>query len=191
MPTALPVADVRAFSIDDVTTTEIDDAFSVVRLDDGRIRVGIHIAAPGLGIKRDDAIDLIARQRLSTVYMPGDKITMLPDALVDVFTLAEGKKCPAVSLYATLDPTDWSVIETQTRAELVSIDANLRHNDLDALVTEENLAAGAGEYPHKESIELLWQWAQVLERSRMVKRESFGLKPEQNNRVITALECST
>ena len=180
---ALPVADVRAFSIDDVTTTEIDDAFSVVRLADGRIRVGIHIAAPALGIKRDDAIDLIARQRLSTVYMPGDKITMLPDALVDVFTLAEGKNCPAVSLYATLDPTDWSVIETQTRAELVPIDANLRHNDLDALVTEENLAAGAGQYPHKESIQLLWQWAQVLERSRMVKRESFGLKPEQNNRV--------
>src|SRR3546814_4066171 len=76
---ALPVADVSAFSIDDVTTTEIDDAMSVKRLADGRVKVGVHIAAPGLGIKRDDAIDAIARQRLSTVYMPGDKITMLPE----------------------------------------------------------------------------------------------------------------
>lgn len=180
---SLPVADVQAFSIDDITTTEIDDAFSVVPLADGKIRVGIHIAAPGLGIKRNDALDAIARQRLSTVYMPGDKITMLPDELVEAFTLAEGRTCPALSLYATVDPSDWSVVATETRAEAVPIAANLRHNDLDELVTEENLAAGSGDYPHKAEIALLWQWAQVLELGRMAKRESFGLKPEQTNRV--------
>ncbi|MEN3363709.1 MAG: exoribonuclease [Burkholderiales bacterium] len=179
----LPVADVQAFSIDDVTTTEIDDAFSVVTLADGKVRVGIHIAAPALGIRRDDALDAIARQRLSTVYMPGDKITMLPDTLVEAFTLAEGRTCPALSLYVTLDPKDWSVISTETRAEAVPIAANLRHNDLDALVTEENLSAGAGEYPHKADISLIWQWAQILEQGRMAKRESFGLRPEQTNRV--------
>ncbi|HYC43725.1 MAG TPA: RNB domain-containing ribonuclease [Noviherbaspirillum sp.] len=180
---ALPVADVKAFSIDDVTTTEIDDAFSVVHLADGKVRVGIHIAAPGLGIRRNDALDAIARQRLSTVYMPGDKITMLPDELVEAFTLAEGRTCPALSLYATLDPATWTVESTETRAEAVPIAANLRHNDLDEVVTEDNLAAGAGEYAHKAEIELLWQWAQVLEKGRMAKRESFGLKPEQTNRV--------
>nr|WP_217345666.1 RNB domain-containing ribonuclease [Noviherbaspirillum sp. L7-7A]MBV0879979.1 RNB domain-containing ribonuclease [Noviherbaspirillum sp. L7-7A] len=180
---SLPVADVQAFSIDDVTTTEIDDAFSVTRLDDGKVRIGIHIAAPGLGIARNDAIDAIARQRMSTVYMPGDKITMLPDELVAAFTLAEGHTCPALSLYLTLDTTDWSVIASETRSEAVPIAANLRHNDLDELVTEDNLAQGAGDYPYKEEIGLLWQWAQVLEQGRQVKRESFGLKPEQNNRV--------
>lgn len=179
----LPVADVQAFSIDDVTTTEIDDAFSVVTLADGKVRVGIHIAAPALGIKRDDALDAIARQRLSTVYMPGDKITMLPDALVESFTLAEGRACPAVSLYATLDTADWSVLSTETRAEMVPIATNLRHNDLDDIVTEVNLAVGSGDYLHKQEISLLWQWAQVLEKGRMAKRESFGLKPEQTNRV--------
>ncbi|MGN6389440.1 MAG: ribonuclease catalytic domain-containing protein, partial [Burkholderiaceae bacterium] len=182
-PADLPVAPVRAFSIDDVTTTEIDDAFSVTRLDDGMVRVGIHIAAPALGIRRGDAIDEIARRRLSTVYMPGDKITMLPDALVEMYTLAEGRTCPAVSLYATLDPADWRVILVETRAEAVPIAANLRHNDLDAVVTEEALASGEGDYPHKEEIGLLWQWAQSLEQGRMAKRAQFGLKPEQNNRV--------
>ena len=180
---ALPVAPAAAFSIDDVTTTEIDDAFSVQRLDDGTVRIGIHIAAPGLGIRRDDAVDAVARQRMSTVYMPGDKITMLPDSVVDAFTLAEGKTCPAVSLYATLDPADWSLLGTETRAEAVPIASNLRHNDLDELVNEETLAAGSGEYPHKADIGLLWQWVQVLEQGRMAKREAFGLRPEQNNRV--------
>ncbi|MGH8809808.1 MAG: ribonuclease catalytic domain-containing protein, partial [Noviherbaspirillum sp.] len=130
-----------------------------------------------------DAIDTIARQRLSTVYMPGDKITMLPDELVESFTLAEGRTCPALSLYATLDPADWSVLATETKAEAVPITSNLRHNDLDDLVTEESLANGGGDYPHKADIALLWQWAQVLEKGRMAKRESFGLKPEQTNRV--------
>ncbi len=115
-PGDLPLANVAAFSIDDVTTTEIDDAFSVVRLDDGSVQVGIHIAAPGLGIRPDDAIDKIARARMSTVYMPGDKITMLPDEVVNAFTLAEGNDCPALSLYAVLDPSDWSVKSTTTRA---------------------------------------------------------------------------
>jgi exoribonuclease-2 len=180
---SLPLADVQAFSIDDVTTTEIDDAFSVVKQPDGKVRIGIHIAAPALGIHRGDMVDAIARQRLSTVYMPGDKITMLPDALVETFTLAENRTCPALSLYATLDPQDWSVIATETRAEAVPIATNLRHNDLDALITEETLASGSGEYTHKDDIAVLWQWAQVLEKGRMAKRESFGLKPEQTNRV--------
>jgi len=182
-PTDLPLADVAAFSIDDVTTTEIDDAFSVVKLDDGTVRVGIHIAAPGLGIRPDDAIDKIARARMSTVYMPGDKITMLPDEVVNAFTLAEGKDCPALSLYAVLNPADWSVVSTTTRAERVPIKSNLRHNDLDALVNEETLASGEGEYPHKDELGLLWQWALQLEAGRMKKREAFGLKPEQANRV--------
>ena len=183
LPNNLPVANVQAFSIDDVTTTEIDDAFSVVKLTENRMQVGIHIAAPTLGIKRGDALDMIARSRMSTVYMPGDKITMLPDELVETYTLGAGQTRPALSLYVTLNTEDWSVIATESKVEAVPMSANLRHNDLDAFVTEENLANDAGEYPHKADIAVIWQWALVLEKARMVKRESFGLKAEQTNRV--------
>jgi len=183
LPQDLPVAEVRAFSIDDVTTTEIDDAFSITRIDATTVKVGIHIAAPALGIQRNDALDMIARGRMSTVYMPGDKITMLPDELVEIYTLGEGQTRPAVSLYVTVNTEDWSIVSTETKVEAVPMAANLRHNLLDALVTEENLANYAGEYAHKADIALLWKWAQVLEAGRMTKRESFGLKPEQTNRV--------
>jgi exoribonuclease-2 len=115
--------------------------------------------------------------------MPGDKITMLPDEVVDAFTLAEGNNCPALSLYAIVNPADWSVVSTTTRAELVPIKSNLRHNDLDELVNEETLENGEGEYPHKAELSLLWKWALQLEAGRMKKREAFGLKPEQANRV--------
>ena len=183
LPDNLPVANVQAFSIDDVTTTEIDDAFSVVKLPDNKIQVGIHIAAPSLGIKRGDALDAIARSRMSTVYMPGDKITMLPDELVATYTLGAGQTRPALSLYVILNTEDWSVVSTESKVEAVPMSANLRLNDLETVVTEENLDNDAGEYPHKEDIAMIWQWALVLEKARMAKRESFGLKAEQTNRV--------
>ena len=102
----LPLASVEAFSIDDHTTTEIDDAFSVTRVDasnqsETRWRVGIHIAAPGRAIAPGDAIDAIARERYSTVYSPGEKITMLPDAAIKTFTLAVGafvRRCRCTSM---------------------------------------------------------------------------------------------
>lgn len=182
LPANLPVAQVAAFSIDDASTTEIDDALSVTHLPDGMLQFGIHIAAPGLAIQRDDAIDHIARARMSTVYMPGDKITMLPDELVSIYTLGAGQTRAAVSLYATVNPADWSVVDTVSKIEAVPISENLRNNTLDDIVTEQALRDGIGDYPHKDDIALLWHWANQLEQGRNDKRASFGLKPEQHNR---------
>src|SRR5262249_5442152 len=106
-PQDLPIAEVSAFSLDDATTTEIDDAFSLTPLPGGRLRVGIHIAAPGLGFAPGSAVDAIARERLSTVYMPGRKITMLPPEAIERFTLAEGDARPACSLYLDLRAEDF------------------------------------------------------------------------------------
>ena len=181
-PADLPVADVQAFSIDDVTTTEIDDALSVVTLPDGKLRVGIHIAAPGLGIRRGDALDAIARQRLSTVYFPGDKITMLPDAVVERYTLQEGRQCPALSLYVTVDPSLPMILGSETRAELVPIAANLRHNLLEDVVTEQALAEGSGDYPFRDELAKLWQFAGYLYDERQKARLASGLRPEVHNR---------
>jgi exoribonuclease-2 len=91
---------VQAYSIDDSQTTEIDDALSVQGLGTGTVVLGIHIAAPGLAIQPGSATaDQLGRTRLSTVYMPGYKITMLPDDVVQIYTLDEGRANPAVSLY--------------------------------------------------------------------------------------------
>ncbi|WP_296655589.1 RNB domain-containing ribonuclease [Paraburkholderia sp.] len=178
LPEDLPEAQVEAFSIDDVTTTEIDDAFSIEHLADGRVRIGVHIAAPALGIQRGDMADTIARTRLSTVYMPGDKITMLPDDFVDAFTLKEGGVRPALSLYCIVNRETQDIVATETRAERVFVKNNLRHNTLDELVTEETLAAGSGEYPHKDDIAVLWPFAQALFEKRQQARAGYGLRRE-------------
>ncbi|NMF91048.1 ribonuclease catalytic domain-containing protein [Aromatoleum petrolei] len=166
-PADLPLAQVAAFSIDDATTTEIDDAFSITPREGGGWRIGIHIAAPALGFARGSSLDAIARRRLSTVYMPGNKITMLPDAVVETFTLAAGRDCPAVSLY--LDVTAALAVQRhETVVERVPIVANLRHHDIEPLFNEQVLHdhAGGPDFEWRRELTLLWDLASVLEAGR-------------------------
>ncbi len=166
VPLDLPLAEVRAFSIDDVTTTEIDDAFSVQTLDSGRVRIGIHIAAPALGVEPGSEVDRMARERLSTVYFPGDKITMLPEAVVEQFTLQAGAACPALSLYLTLSTPDYALLQHETRVERVPIAANLRHDSLEQVFNQASIGTDAGEYPFKRELLTLWRAATALEVRR-------------------------
>jgi len=175
----LPLAPVQAFSIDDSATTEIDDALSVTGIGQGTVILGIHIAAPGLAIAPDSALDKVARERLSTVYMPGWKITMLPDAVVRAYTLVEGRDCPAISLYVTLDEATLQVRGTETRIERVPVAANLRHDQLDEVVTEASLTGEAvAEYPFAAELAFCFRLARHLKAAREVVRG----KPELFNR---------
>jgi exoribonuclease II len=176
---ALPLAPVQAFSIDDSATTEIDDALSVQGLGSGSVVFGVHIAAPGLAITPDSALDKVARERLSTVYMPGWKITMLPDEVVQSYTLAEGRNCPALSLYVTLDELTLEMRGFETRLEQVPIAANLRHDQLDAVVTEASLGGlAAAPYPFATELAFAFRLAQALK----LRREQARGKPETFNR---------
>ena len=139
-PSDLPLADVQAYSIDDSMTTEIDDALSVTGLGTGTVTLGIHIAAPGLAIQPGSDLDKLGRNRLSTVYMPGYKITMLPDEVVQIYTLDEGRANPAVSLYVTYDEATLEGKDKVTKLERVPVAVNFRHDKLDHIVTEEWLA---------------------------------------------------
>lgn len=176
---ALPLADVEAYSVDDISTTEIDDALSVTRLPDGNLCVGIHIAAPGLAVTKDSALDKLARARMSTVYMPGDKIPMQPDEVIAAFSLDEGRPVPVLSLYVTANPETGEIISHESRLERLAVRANLRHNALDALITETSLADPSIELPHNDWIRPLWQLALALSKQREIVRG----KPENNNRV--------
>jgi len=175
----LPLAPVQAFSIDDSATTEIDDALSVQGLGSGTVVFGVHIAAPGLAVTPDSPIDKVARDRLSTVYMPGWKLTMLPDAVVQAYTLVEGRDCPAVSLYVSFDEATLEVKNFETKLERVPIAANLRHDKLDAVVTEASLLGEApADYAFATELAFCFRLARELKARREVARG----KPETFNR---------
>ena len=176
---ALPLAVVQAFSIDDSATTEIDDALSVQGLGSGTVVLGIHIAAPALAFGPGGAVDKVAAERLSTVYMPGWKLTMLPDAVVQTYTLTAGCDCPSVSLYVTLDESTLEIRASETKLERVPIAANLRHDVLDAVISEATLdGSAAADYPFAAELAFAWRLARALKARREVVRG----KPETFNR---------
>ncbi|MBN9367430.1 MAG: RNB domain-containing ribonuclease [Comamonadaceae bacterium] len=185
-PADLPLAPVQAYSIDDSATTEIDDALSLQGLGTGTVTLGIHIAAPGLAIVPGSDLDKLGRTRLSTVYMPGYKITMLPDAVVQIYTLDEGRANPAVSLYATIDEATLEITATETRLERVPVAVNLRHDQLDHIVTEawlQDPSIQSENTPEallslREQLSFLHRLAKHLKAGREVVRG----KPEAFNR---------
>ncbi|MFO1264661.1 MAG: RNB domain-containing ribonuclease [Rhodoferax sp.] len=192
----LPLASVQAFSIDDSATTEIDDALSVQGLGTGTVTLGIHIAAPGLAVQPGSPIDQVGRTRLSTVYMPGYKVTMLPDDVVQGYTLQEGRNCPALSLYVTLDESSLDIRATETRVECVPITWNLRHDKLDTAVTDAWLTGSSTGLADENAVQppsnlrgslsFLYRLAKELKARREVVRgkpETFN-RPDYNFRLV-------
>ncbi|MEO7852265.1 MAG: RNB domain-containing ribonuclease, partial [Rubrivivax sp.] len=175
----LPLSAAQAFSIDDSATTEIDDALSVQGLGSGTVLFGVHIAAPGLALLPDSPLDKVARERLSTVYMPGGKLTMLPDDVVQAYTLIAGRDCPSVSLYLSFDEATLELKGSHTLIERVYIASNLRHDKLDGVISEASLNGDApADYPHAAEL----AFAHRLARHLKAQREVVRGKPETFNR---------
>ena len=115
---------------------------------------------------------------------------MLPDGLVHVYTLQQGRHCPALSLYVTLDEQTLEVKHSETRIESLPISHNLRHDQLDSLVTEEWLQAaqvtddGSADSQRAAATALHRQLA-FLHRfacAHKARREIVRGKPESFNR---------
>ena len=163
----LPKADVTAFSIDDESTTEVDDALSLTDLGNGSKRVGIHIAAPSLAIKPGDKMEKNIMERLSTVYFPGGKITMLPENWIAAFSLDAGAYRPAVSIYFDVD-SEFNVGEPTCKIEAVNIAENLRIQAIEPHFNAETGLDEAGEMMFTHHQDLIWfhQFAVALQKAR-------------------------
>lgn len=163
----LPKADVTAFSIDDESTTEVDDALSLTDLGNGSKRVGIHIAAPSLAIKPGDKMEKNIMERLSTVYFPGGKITMLPENWIAAFSLDAGAYRPAVSIYFDVD-SEFNVGEPTCKIEAVNIAENLRIQTIEPHFNAETGLDEAGEMMFAHHQDLIWfhQFAAALQKAR-------------------------
>jgi len=179
LPDNLALAEVEAYSVDDDSTTEIDDAISVTTLAGDQVRVGIHIAAPGLGITRASDLDQIARARMSTVYLPGQKITMLPTELVDAYTLNANVERPCLSLYIHANLASGELLGNETRIERIRVRENLRLGQLDTCVTQAALDDPESSLPYGHWLRPLWRLTQHLS----ARREQVRGKPEGNNRI--------
>lgn len=122
------------FSIDDISTTEIDDALSINTTDDGNYLVGIHLANPSCFVNKEDPLDQTAIDRPLTLYLPTQTVTMFPERLgCDLASLNAGELRPAMSFMVTLDSNgelvDWEILLSQ-----IKVAHRMTYNESDALL---------------------------------------------------------
>lgn len=164
---ALPLAEVEAYSIDNDDTTEIDDAFSVKHLEEELYQFGVHIAAPAIVVSKDSELDIAARKRMSTIYLPGKKITMQGENVINAFSLNAGEVKPCISLYIIANLENGEVISTESKIESIQIKENLRLSMFDdELVNAQNLADDTVDIPYEFLIRPLWRLTQHLTAKR-------------------------
>lgn len=101
---------------------------------------------------------------------------MLPQDVVERFTLAAGRTVPALSLYLDV-ASDLRILGHESRIESVPIAANLRHHDVEPVFMRDTLAAGLGEFPYRDELRQLWSWPWYW------KRGAAPLRPAESPRL--------
>jgi exoribonuclease-2 len=130
----LDLAGHKVYTIDDESTEEIDDGLSVEPLEDGRHRLWIHIADPSRLVRPDDELDLEARRRSTSLYLPTGMIPMFPPELATgPMSLVRGRTCPALSFGVILDDTG-AIAEYEIHASLVKPTYRLTYDDVDEML---------------------------------------------------------
>ncbi|BBD62498.1 ribonuclease II [Nostoc sp. HK-01] len=130
----LDLTHLKVYTIDDESTTEIDDGLSWESLSDGRERLWVHIADPTRWLEPEDDLDLEARKRGSTVYLPTGMVPMFPEILATgPMSLVQGKICCALSFGIILD-SNGAVEDYSIHASLIKPTYRLTYEDVDEMV---------------------------------------------------------
>jgi exoribonuclease-2 len=130
----LDLTHLKVYTIDDESTQEIDDGLSLETLTDGRQRLWIHIADPTRLVMPGDELDLEARRRSTTLYLPTGMIPMFPPELATgPMSLVQGKICRALSFGVILDELG-NVQDYQIHASLIKPTYRLTYEDVDEML---------------------------------------------------------
>ncbi|WP_267384807.1 ribonuclease catalytic domain-containing protein [Cyanobacterium sp. uoEpiScrs1] len=129
----LDLTHLKVYTIDDESTEEIDDGLSVEFLDDDQIKLWIHIADPTRLVTPGDELDLEARKRSTTLYLPTGMISMFPIELATgPMSLRQGQICPALSFGVILDDKG-AVLDYSIHASLIKPTYRLTYHDVDEM----------------------------------------------------------
>jgi exoribonuclease-2 len=152
----------KIYTIDDESTKEIDDGLSVEILTDGSHRLWIHIADPSRLVSPDDELDLEARRRSTSLYLPTGMVPMFPlELAAGPMSLVQGKLCPALSFGVILDETG-AIADYRIHASTIKPTYRLTYEDVDEMLHLD--------LQHEPEVTILNRWA----KQRHAWRKSQG-----------------
>ncbi|HEY9907725.1 MAG TPA: ribonuclease R family protein [Thermosynechococcaceae cyanobacterium] len=172
----LDLTHLKVYTIDDESTREIDDGLSLEYLPDGKERIWIHIADPTRWLEPGDELDLEARRRSTTLYMPTGMIPMFPSELATgPMSLIQGEVCFALSFAVVLDPS--GAVETyDIYASLIKPTYRLTYEDVDEML---QLGVQA-----ESELEAISKWAKRRTAWRMAQGAIAIHMPESSIKVV-------
>jgi exoribonuclease-2 len=116
-------------TIDGQSTLDFDDALSIEKVGD-QFRLGIHIVDVAHFVRKGDVIDQEAFSRGSSIYMPDQKISMLPASLAEgTCSLKAGELRPAISTMVNLSPS-LEIVDYEILPSLINIKHQLTYYDV-------------------------------------------------------------
>lgn len=100
----LDYREVPTITIDPDDAKDFDDALSIEELDDGDIRIGVHIADVSAYVNAGTALDREAQRRGNSTYLVGTVIPMLPEKLSNgLCSLVEGENRLTKAVFLTFN----------------------------------------------------------------------------------------
>ncbi|ABW29782.1 ribonuclease R family protein [Acaryochloris marina] len=124
----------KVYTIDDESTSEIDDGLSLEFLPDGKQRVWVHIADPSRWITLGDELDQEAQRRGTTVYLPTGMIPMFPTELsTGPMSLVQGQICCALS-FGVILTAEGAIESYEIRCSQVQPTYRLTYADVDEML---------------------------------------------------------
>ncbi|KAL9242492.1 hypothetical protein vseg_016484 [Gypsophila vaccaria] len=105
------ITHMKVYAIDVDEADELDDALSATRLQDGRIKIWIHVADATCLVQPGTILDKEAMSRGTSVFLPTATYPMFPEKLaMEGMSLKQGQTCNAVTISAVLH-SDGSIAE--------------------------------------------------------------------------------
>jgi len=133
-PERLDLTHLKVYTVDDASTREIDDGLSLEILDDGRQRLWVHIADPTRWLLPGDDLDLEARRRCTTLYLPTGMVPMFPlELATEGMSLIQGRTCCALSFGVVLTE-EGDVADYTIQATLIKPTYRLTYEDVDEML---------------------------------------------------------
>lgn len=130
----LDLTHLKVCTIDDESTTEIDDGLSIEYLDNGVAKIWIHIADPTRIVNPGDELDLEARRRSTSLYLPTGMVPMFPSELATgPMSLVQGQVCSALSFGVILDQSG-GIQEYEIHSSLIKPTYRLTYDDVDEML---------------------------------------------------------
>ena len=124
----------HTYTIDDPSTREIDDALSIEFLEDGRQRLWIHIADPTRWVLPGSELDVEARKRVTTIYLPELTIPMFPlELAAGPMSLRQGEISSALSFGVVLDEVG-AIEDVDICPSTIKVSYRLTYEDADEML---------------------------------------------------------